>query len=88
MVVVAMKLGLPFTFKGYAYVLDGSDVNRLTLHPSTGKLVRECDVRWPEDYSPREVAQNLRNWYGKSARKRAAALGAWEAEMILAEVAR
>jgi hypothetical protein len=74
-------------FEGnYAYAVDGSQVNVLTLHPKTGKLIRESSLRWPNDYSAHEVASNLRSWYGPGARMRAVSLGAWEAAMLLEEV--
>lgn len=70
---------------GYAYALDGGNASVLTIHPKTGKLVRESSLRWPDDYPAREVANNLRSWYGPGARSRAVALGAWEAAMLLEE---
>jgi hypothetical protein len=69
----------------YAYDISGTVPEVLMLHPRTGKIVRECDVRWPDDYGPHEVARNLRAWYGKDARARAVELGAWEAAMLLEE---
>jgi hypothetical protein len=67
----------------YARAADNGEV--LTLHPKTGNLVRESSLRWPEDYPAREVADNLRDWYGVDARKRAVELGVWEAAMLLEE---
>lgn len=70
---------------GYAYDISGGAAELLTIHPRTGRLVRESSLRWPEDYPPREVAQNLRAWYGPGARARAVTMGAWEAAMLLEE---
>lgn len=70
---------------GHAYDLRGGRPELLTLHPKTGKMVHQSSVRWPDDYPPEEVARNLRKWYGADAKKRAAALGAWEAVMLLEE---
>jgi hypothetical protein len=69
----------------YAYHTSQDGIARLTIHPKTGRLVKESSLQWPEDYPPKEVAYNLRCWYGPGARTRAIELGAWEAAMILEE---
>jgi len=39
----------------YAYALDGGNASVLTIHPKTGKLVRQSSLRWPDDYPAREL---------------------------------
>jgi len=72
----------------YAYDYDTTTdrVEVLTLHPLTGRIVRQSSLRFPEDYPPHEVARSLLKLHGREqARKYAVAWGAWEAAMLLEE---
>ncbi len=68
------------------YEVREGHLDQLTIHPRTGKVVRESTIRFPEDYPAREVAHVLRESYGRDARRKAAEWGWWEAELLLAEV--
>lgn len=79
------ELGI-FTTEHYAYAVKDGVPEVLTCHPKTGKIVPQSSIRWPQDFPIKEVARNLRAWYGqKEGRARAVALGAWEAAMLLEE---
>jgi hypothetical protein len=74
-----------FDGNGHVHALENGVPSRLTLHPRTGRLVRERDLKWPDDYPAREVAQVLLMGETREhAYKRALELGRTDAAELLA----